>query len=154
MSGAPDADVLSALLDEVEAADAAPAAPPAGVQEAPPAGDAARPAGAPAPTTDWLNALPGLLRAMGQTGKGRAHPPSDRHTALLRALKPYLSPARRSAVDSLLTLAGVWDALSGMGLRLPLPGIPQAGAAAPAAREAAPADAGRNAGEPETGGEG
>lgn len=64
--------------------------------------------------------MKGLGSATGSTGApGGAKRPPDRHTALLRALKPYLSPERRQATETVLELLAVWDALSGMGLTLP-----------------------------------
>ncbi len=47
---------------------------------------------------------------------GRAHTPPDRHTALLCAVKPYLSPERQAAADTLLRLCRVWDALARSGV--------------------------------------
>ena len=40
----------------------------------------------------------------------------DRHTALLCALKPYLSPSRRESVETVIRLCRVWDALEKSGI--------------------------------------
>ena len=42
----------------------------------------------------------------------------DRHTALLCAVKPYLSPERQSAADTVIRLCRVWDALERSGISL------------------------------------
>ena len=42
----------------------------------------------------------------------------DRHTALLCALKPYLSPSRREAAETVIRLCRVWDALERSGISL------------------------------------
>ncbi len=48
-----------------------------------------------------------------------AHPGRhDRHTPLLRALKPYLSGERRQAVDTVISLCQVWDSLQDAGINL------------------------------------
>lgn len=53
------------------------------------------------------------------SARGEAAPrPMDRHTALLCALRPYLSPRRREAAQTLLRLCGVWDAIEASGLSL------------------------------------
>lgn len=74
-----------------------------------------------------LGAISPLLRGGGNSadGSGAANGPHparklpDRHTALLRALKPYLSPERRRATETLLVMLELWDALSGMGIAWP-----------------------------------
>lgn len=75
-----------------------------------------------------LSALPALLENLspllgGLGGTGAA--PSvvrphalDRHTALLCALKPYLSPHRRDTADTVIRLCRVWDALEKSGISL------------------------------------
>ena len=45
--------------------------------------------------------------------------PTDRHTALLCALKPYLSSERRQATEYLLGMCRLWDTLRTMGINLP-----------------------------------
>ena len=71
-----------------------------------------------------MGALGPLMRNFGAARSGDAGAPArksppDRHTALLRALQPYLSPERRQAAETALELLGIWDALAGMGLSLP-----------------------------------
>ena len=92
-----------------------------------------------------LSALPQLLQGLGALSAGKASTeskaasahataeeavesrkntpvkaiPQDRHTALLCALKPYLSPERRRAAESLINLCRVWSMLQGMGIDLP-----------------------------------
>ena len=85
-----------------------------------------------------LTALPGLLENLTPLLGGifRENPPSagnsgekrsptatvphrlDRHTALLCALKPYLSPSRREAAETVIRLCRVWDALERSGISL------------------------------------
>ncbi len=84
-----------------------------------------------------LTALPGLLENLtpllggirggtsssaGNSGENRsaASVPHrlDRHTALLCALKPYLSPSRREAAETVIRLCRVWDALERSGISL------------------------------------
>lgn len=43
----------------------------------------------------------------------------DRHTALLCAVKPYLSPRRQEAAETVIRLCRVWDALERSGISLP-----------------------------------
>ena len=106
------------LLEEAEAygggqAAAAEQAPRAA--SVPPASDAQRGAD--------LSSLLGLITPLLSGGGSHGKRTSDRHTALLKALKPYLAPQRRSAVDTLLTLSGLWDSLSGFGIGLPTPAV-------------------------------
>ena len=67
-----------------------------------------------------LSALP-VLGGLGGTGAApsvvRPHA-LDRHTALLCALKPYLSPHRRDTADTVIRLCRVWDALEKSGISL------------------------------------
>lgn len=42
----------------------------------------------------------------------------DRHTALLCAVKPYLSPRRRDAAETVIRLCRIWDALERSGISL------------------------------------
>ena len=111
---------LGRLLDEVEAM---PAGQPDAAQEQTEAELLSNP--------ELLAALPQLMGALGplmrnfgaarsgDTGAPARKSPPDRHTALLRALQPYLSPERRQAAETALELLGIWDALAGMGLSLP-----------------------------------
>lgn len=125
---------LEQLLDEIEGQPAAePPAPSSRVETAPPPDG--NPLGGLLANPELLAKLPSLLgalsplmkqlgnpppRAAGGTAQGRAHGGvPDRHRALLRALKPYLSPERRHATETMLELLELWDALSGMGLILP-----------------------------------
>jgi hypothetical protein len=60
----------------------------------------------------------------------------DRHTALLCAVKPYLSPRRREAAETVIRLCRIWDALERSGISLS--GLlSNLGGAAPAAQETA-----------------
>ena len=77
-----------------------------------------------------LTALPALLENAGpllgalSAGNGSARPSVtrphtvDRHTALLCALKPYLSPERQTAADTVIRLCRMWDALERSGISL------------------------------------
>ena len=42
----------------------------------------------------------------------------DRHTALLCAVKPYLSPQRQGAAETVIRLCRIWDALERSGISL------------------------------------
>ena len=75
-----------------------------------------------------LSALPTLLEnlspLLGSLGGAGSAPPAarphgvDRHTALLCALKPYLSPHRRDTAETVIRLCRVWDALEKSGVSL------------------------------------
>ena len=75
-----------------------------------------------------LSALPVLFENLspllgGFGGTGSAPPATrphsvDRHTALLCALKPYLSPHRRDTAEMVIRLCRVWDALEKSGVSL------------------------------------
>ena len=76
-----------------------------------------------------LSALPTLLENIGPLmgalsggvggGGGVTRPHAiDRHTALLCAVKPYLSPQRQSAADTVIRLCRIWDALERSGISL------------------------------------
>ena len=122
---------IGRLLDEVEATpDGQPDAVPE--QTAPVSAPAAgNPLGGLLSNPEILTALPQLMGALGPLMKnsGASHggapgsparkPPPARHPALLRALKPYLSPERRQAAETALELLNIWEALAGMGLSLP-----------------------------------
>ncbi len=53
----------------------------------------------------------------GTSGSASKRPP-DRHTALLCAIKPYLSHERQASAETILRLARIWDALGRSGLSL------------------------------------
>ena len=128
--------LLERLLDEAEAA-ALPAAeppptppPPAGQSSgevpSPPAGN---PLGLLLQNPALLSALPSLMEnlspLLSSLGGGAGTSPNatrphsiDRHTALLCALKPYLSPHRRETAETVLRLCKVWDALERSGISI------------------------------------
>lgn len=58
----------------------------------------------------------GLSRGTGSAPTATRPRTLDRHTALLCAIKPYLSPARRDAAETVIRLARVWDALESSGI--------------------------------------
>lgn len=66
-----------------------------------------------------MGSLSGALsRGTGGTSTaGRSHH-ADRHTALLCAIKPYLSDRRRDAAETVIRLCRVWDALEKSGVSL------------------------------------
>ena len=138
--------LLDRLLTEVEAAPPAsaplsPSPPPTGdtasgdtasgdtasgdTDESP----ALHPLGLLAQNPALLSAIPTLMENLSpllaglKTGVGSApnatRPHSiDRHTALLCALKPYLSPHRRDTAETVLRLCRIWDALERSGISL------------------------------------
>ena len=117
--------LLERLLDEVEAATDG-GRPPEGQAVEPPPKD---PLGLLLRDPTILSALPSLLGRLSSPasvgdkpaeGSPRAtHPRAmDRHTALLCALKPYLSPHRRETAETVLRLCRVWDALERSGISL------------------------------------
>ncbi len=76
-----------------------------------------------------LSALPALMENLSPLlsglGQGVGSAPTatrphsiDRHTALLCALKPYLSPHRRDTAETVIRLCRVWDALERSGINL------------------------------------
>lgn len=130
------AGLLERLLDEAEAEVKSP--PPAAPTEPPPISTASvsstpqpspNPLGALLSDPAVLTALPTLMEnlspLLGSLGRGvgsgsgatRPHP-IDRHTALLCAIKPYLSPARRDTAETVIRLCRVWDALERSGISL------------------------------------
>lgn len=132
----PQAGLLERLLDEVEntappPADFPPTPPPAAGN--PPTDTPPPPAGNPLglllQNPALLSALPSLMEnlspLLGSLGSGAGSAPNatrphsiDRHTALLCALKPYLSPHRRETAETVLRLCKVWDALERSGISL------------------------------------
>ena len=135
--------LLDRLLTEAEAEAAPPASAPLSPSP-PPAGDTAsgdtasggtdespapHPLGLLAQNPALLSAIPTLMENLSpllaglKTGVGSApnatRPHSiDRHTALLCALKPYLSPHRRDTAETVLRLCRIWDALERSGISL------------------------------------
>ncbi len=138
---------LSRLLDEVEKGGAPPVgSPPATTMPAegspggespiatPPTGGVAL--GGTAPLLGSLLQNPALLSAIpalvenlsplleglggteGRPAASRKPYPVDRHTALLCAIKPYLSSERQGAAETVIRLCRVWDALGRSGISL------------------------------------
>ena len=140
----PQAGILERLLDEVEntapppadsppTSDSPPIPPPATGDtptDTPPSPPSAgNPLGLLLQNPALLSAIPTLMENLSpllaglKTGVGSApnatRPHSiDRHTALLCALKPYLSPHRRDAAETVLRLCRIWDALERSGISL------------------------------------
>lgn len=132
--------ILERLLAEAEGEGPAGDAPPGEANPIQPAEDAAPAspasavptglaggAGNPLMNPALLAALPSLAENLGPlmgslTGGGgvktRRPPPSDRHTALLCAIKPYLSPRRRETAETVIRLCRIWDALEKSGISL------------------------------------
>ena len=130
--------LLDRLLDEAEAnapppdsppvpaASSPPPVPPSPPSEPPPVG---APLGLLMQNPALLSALPSLLEnlspLLGSLGGGVGSSPTatrphamDRHTALLCAIKPYLSPHRRDTAETVIRLCKVWDALERSGVSL------------------------------------
>ena len=86
---------------------------------------ASRPTGTATPAGDApTGAAPaGSAPAGGHPAKKGA---PNRHTALLCAIKPYLGSERRQAVESMVQLLKVFDAVQDMGQLLPTPQKPSA----------------------------
>lgn len=138
----PQAGLLERLLDEAEnaarpTADSPPTSdsppiPPPATGDTPtdiPPPPAGHPLGLLLQNPALLSALPSLMEnlspLLGSLGSGAASAPNatrphsiDRHTALLCALKPYLSPHRRETAETVLRLCKVWDALERSGISL------------------------------------
>lgn len=124
--------LLERLLDEVEntsiSADDPPTSPPAPPPTAsPPLGGS--PLGMLLQNPALLSALPSLVENLSPLLAGlgggvgisphATRPHSiDRHTALLCALKPYLSAHRRDTAETVIRLCRVWDALERSGISL------------------------------------
>ena len=121
----PESGLLERLLDEIEGAPDGEAPPP---PVSPPPSGGSLP-GALLSNPALLSALPALLEnlspLLGSPGGGVGSSPAatrphavDRHTALLCALKPYLSPHRRETAETVIRLCRVWDALEKSGISL------------------------------------
>ena len=138
--------LLKRLLDEAEGASPpaeggeSESPPPPAVPFSPSAADPTKPVGTspsegmPPPgllaNPALLSALPTLVENIGPllgtlSGGGVGSAPGatrphtiDRHTALLCAIKPYLSPGRREAAENVIRLCRVWDALERSGISL------------------------------------
>ncbi len=130
-------------------------APPAQVSSgpAPPLGGGASPLGSLLANPALLTALPTLAENIGPLlgslsgGTGTAPTATrphviDRHTALLCAVKPYLSPQRREAAETVIRICRIWDALERSGISLSglLSGLGGGNSAGTAISVAAPTD--------------
>lgn len=141
-------EILERLLDEAEGggASAPPpsgsaAPPPLADTAASVTGDTAVPVNAPSSeggisplagilsNPALLSALPtvmenlsplmgNLTRGVGSASSATRPHTVDRHTALLCAIKPYLSPRRQEAAETVIRLCRVWDALERSGIHV------------------------------------
>ena len=144
--------LLDRLLDEVESAEnvdapPSPTVPTAVPPQPPPPGGGASPLGSLLANPALLTALPTLAEnlspLLGSMSRRTGSAPTatrphtvDRHTALLCAVKPYLSPRRQDAAETVIRLCRIWDALERSGISLS--GLlSNLGGAAPAAQEVA-----------------
>lgn len=133
--------LLNRLLDEAEEKEGgqspsptteepAPSSPAVSASvRTPPSGGGASPLGALLANPALLTALPTLAEnigpLLGSLAGGPGGAPAvtrphfiDRHTALLCAVKPYLSPQRREAAETVIRICRVWDALERSGISL------------------------------------
>ena len=152
--------LLERLLTEAEGGGgetpsppAVPSAPAPPTAQAPPSGGGTSPLGSLFANPALLAALPTLAENIGPllgslsggTGTAptatRPHP-VDRHTALLCAVKPYLSPQRQDAAETVIRLCRIWDALERSGISLSglLSGLGGGNSEGKAISVAAPAD--------------
>ena len=125
--------ILERLLDEAEAAstpapDASPPPQPSLPAEAVP-GRGGSPMASLLSNPAVLSALPslmenlspllsGLRQGIGSSPAATRPHTVDRHTALLCAIKPYLSPHRRETAETVIRLCRIWDALEKSGISL------------------------------------
>ena len=133
----PSDTALAVSAAETSASPIAPSAAPLA------ASPAANPLGGLLSNPALLTALPTLLENAGPflsslsggvgSGASATRPHTiDRHTALLCAVKPYLSPERQSAAETVIRLCRIWDALERSGISLTgLLGTAPLGATAP-----------------------
>ena len=142
--------LLARLLDEAEGGGQTVEKPPGETSSVPSnsGGSEATGGGNPLANPALLAALPVLaenLRPLmgGSTGSGGGKPREarpvapDRHTALLCAIKPYLSPRRREAAETVIRLCRVWDALEKAGIS-PLGMLGGMGHTVPTGQDVAP----------------
>ena len=125
-------EILARLMDQVEggASPPSPASHTEGERMPPPADEgAAFPLAGLLSNPALLSALPILMEnlspLMGNLSRGVGRAPTvtrphavDRHTALLCALKPYLSPRRQEVAETVIRLCRVWDALEKSGIHV------------------------------------
>lgn len=62
--------------------------------------------------------LGGMTGGVGSSPRATRPHTVDRHTALLCAVKPYLSPQRQNAAETVIRLCRIWDALERSGISL------------------------------------
>lgn len=124
-SAAPPPPSTSAVPTQAVPADTAPASGNA----IPSSGGGASLLGGLLANPALLSALPTLAEnlspLLGSLSRGTGSAPTatrphtvDRHTALLCAVKPYLSPRRREAAETVIRLCRIWDALERSGISL------------------------------------
>ncbi len=128
-------EILERLLDEAEGGAPPPSAPPpsppheGGQPSSPMDGGAGMPLMGLLSNPALLAALPTVMEnlspLMGNLSRGVGSAPTatrphtvDRHTALLCAIKPYLSPRRQEAAETVIRLCRVWDALERSGIHV------------------------------------
>ena len=63
------------------------------------------------PSPDVLAALTPLLTGLSALKKPDSKPPESTHACLLRALKPYVNPHRREAIDYMIRLSQITELL-------------------------------------------
>lgn len=143
--GSPPTADASGLLDRILSEVEATSSPPSAAAPPPPSPSTGDPGalGGLLSNPALLSAIPTLLGNLaplmsggGGNGGGGSPPPSehggspppslpavrghaDRHTALLCAVKPYLSPARQESAETVIRLCRVWDSLERAGISLP-----------------------------------
>ena len=80
--------------------------PKAPAEEAEPSEAALAASAAPASeASEALSALAPLLSGLSGLARGGKETPDDPKACLLRALKPYVNPARREAIDTMIRLS-------------------------------------------------